>query len=164
MFKFNGKLDTVVTTVFNAVELISRVFVVKRGESVINVPEPKWRTNITKQRQFSFAWFSDDDAIIAPQIRQARVEEGYSLIWPILRMCRRTGYGFRPLCPKQRIQFCTSLSQTGYTISRKSALNSDLCESACTFKKQCNDCNMISQLQLPINGCKATRRAFCPLS
>ena len=41
MFKFNVKLDTVVTTVFSTVELISRVFIVKHGESVINVPKPK---------------------------------------------------------------------------------------------------------------------------
>ena len=60
-------------------------------------------------------------------------------------------YNFARVCPKQGIQFRVSLPLTV------------ICASLLVPSRS-NDCNMISQLQLPINGFKTTQRAFCPLS
>ena len=46
MFKFNGEFDAVVTAVEVLQKLVSRVFAVKHGKSVINISIPNYK--ITK--------------------------------------------------------------------------------------------------------------------
>ena len=55
LFKFNGRFNIAVTTVYWLVqELVCTFFVVKHGLSVINVPILKWRTNFGVQRPLFF--------------------------------------------------------------------------------------------------------------